>query len=92
MQQQAIFHTRGRAMRTLEERAKDVSIMHEHRESFKKSILENKQVPKFIEMQFLNMLKYMENNERLIAGQAKRIEELEKRNEELHRLYNAASH
>lgn len=62
-------------------RAEELANMLEHREAFKKLILENKQLPKFIEMQFLNMLKYMENNEALIQelldklkGDAERLE------------------
>lgn len=54
----------------------ELSVMTEHRESFKEVILEHG-LPKFVEKQFLNMLKYMENNEKLVAELSAKLRERE---------------
>lgn len=70
----------------LHKAAKDLAVMDGHRESFKKSILESGQLSKFMETQFVNMLSYMENNEKLIAELSARLREKESRISELERV------
>lgn len=77
-----------RTAEELQKAAKRVAIIEGHRESFKKSILEceSGQLPKFMETQFLHMLRYMENNEKLIAELSAKLRERESRISELERV------